>query len=212
MFPSTRRRRRFVPDVRLVIGLVLVAVSVAGVVAIVAASDRRTVVYAAASALSPGDRIRLGDLVERSVALDGADELYLAAGDLPADGLIVRESVRDGELVPRGAVGGSAGLRATAIVILSSIPVSGAVTPGSTVDVWAAPASSETGGAAFGPPAVLVPDAVVVRVIADDGLMAGTRTAAVEVLVPRSRVARVLHSLANADALAVVPAGLPLER
>ena len=119
MFPTTRRRRRFVPDLRLVIGLVLVAVSVAGVVGIVAASDRRTVVYAAASTLSPGDRIDLGDLVARSVALDGADELYLTAADLPADGLIVRESVRDGELVPRGAVGGTAGLRSTAIVIRS---------------------------------------------------------------------------------------------
>ena len=68
------------------------------VVGIVAAADTRTLVYAAAGAFAPGDRIDAGDLVERSVALDGSDPLYLAPGDLP-DG----RARRDAERSRRGA-------------------------------------------------------------------------------------------------------------
>ncbi|MEQ1736398.1 MAG: hypothetical protein ABL886_08345, partial [Rhodoglobus sp.] len=73
----TASRRRPVVDVRLIIGLALVIGSVAGVLAIVSAGDRRTTVYAAASSLSPGDRIDAGDFVVRQVSLDSAEQLYL---------------------------------------------------------------------------------------------------------------------------------------
>ena len=44
----------FTLDVRLLIGIGLVVASVAGVVAIVSAADRRVTVYAAADTLAPG--------------------------------------------------------------------------------------------------------------------------------------------------------------
>jgi hypothetical protein len=49
-----------------------------------------------------------------------------------------------------------------------------------------------------------------VRIVEDDGLVSSRTSGAVEVLVPRSRVARVLQVQASGDALAVVPAGLAL--
>lgn len=204
---TTSGRRHRTIDVRLLIGLALVAGSVGGVVALVGAVDSRTTVYAAAAALSPGDRIDRGDLVEREVSLDGADGLYVRAGELPADGLVVVQPVRDGELVPRAAVGDASGVRSTALVLELTAPPSSAVRAGALVDVWASPADPE--GRGFGAPVVLVPDAVVVRVVEDEGLVSSGGSV-VEVLVPRSRVARVLQAQAADDALAVVPAGLAL--
>lgn len=204
---TTSGRRRRTIDVRLLIGLALVAASVVGVVALVGAVDARTTVYAAASALSPGDRIDRGDLVEREVSLDGADGLYLGVDELPADGLVVVHPVHDGELLPRTAVGDASGIRSTALVLELTAPPSSAVRAGAVVDVWASPADAD--GRGFGAPVVLVPDAVVVRVVEDDGLVSSGGSA-IEVLVPRSRVARVLQSQAAGDALAVVPAGLAL--
>lgn len=205
-FMASGRRRRTI-DARLLIGLALVAASVVGVVALVGAVDTRTTVYAAASALSPGERIDRGDLVEREVSLDGADGLYLRADEVPSDGLVVIHPVRDGELLPRSAVGDASGIRSTALVLELTAPPSSAVRPGAVIDVWASPAASE--GRGFGAPVVLVPDAVVVRVVEDDGLVS-SGASAVEVLVPRSRVARVLQAQAAGDALAIVPAGLAL--
>lgn len=202
--PSSSARRGV--DPRLLIGGALVIASVAGVVGLVAALDDRTVVLAAARTLQPGDRVDRADLVERSVALDGADGLYLAADDVPDEGLVVTRAVRDGELLPRTAVGTDTGVTETSIVIRLAAPPSSAVVPGASVDVWATASGDEAE-----PPLVLVPDARIVQVLADDGLVSAGSSSAVEVLVPRSAVARVLQAQADGDVLAVVPAGLSLD-
>lgn len=198
-------RRRV--DPRLLIGIGLVAASVAGTGGLVAAVDTRRTVLAAASALAPGDRVERDDLVERSVALDGAEGLYLAPRDLPADGFVVVEAVQRGELVPRSAVADSDAHRSTVLVIESVTPVASGVRVGSPIEVWA---SAVDDGSRAGAPTVLVPEGVVTRVIPADGLMSAASGGAVEVRVPRSRVAGILQAQANGDLLAVVPAGLPL--
>ena len=212
--PGAPPRRRFALDLRLVIGLLLVAASVAAVTLLVGAADRRVSVYAAGEALAPGDRIDADDLVERSVALDGAEELYLRVGAVPAEGFVVAQPVAAGQLVPLSAAGSLDGQRATSLVLQLAGPVSAVVETGTLVDVWGVAvlddaAPGETG---TGTPVVLASQATVVRVLEDETLIAGAGGAAstVEVLVPRSRVARLLQAIAHGDALAVVPSGLPL--
>src|SRR4051794_9025426 len=137
-------RRRFskpgrsAPDLRLVLGVLLVVGSVAGVWGIVAAADRRVTVYAAASALTPGERIDAGDLVQRSVALDGSDRLYLAVGRIPSGGLVVTQPVSKGELLRTSSVGSTSGVRSTSLVLQLATRVSAAVVPGAAIDIWAA--------------------------------------------------------------------------
>lgn len=230
-----RRSRRAAPDLRLVLGVLLVLGSVAGVVGILAGADRRVTVYAAASSLTPGERIDRGDLVERAVALDGADGLYLRRGEIPSAGLVVTQPVAKGQLLPTSAVGSTAGMRSTSIVLRLATRVSGAVVAGGTVDLWAAPkpgtvvgavasavASATVGAsgtdkadAALAPavqvPTVLVAGATVSKVLDASGSFAvDSAGSQVEVLVPRSRVARVLQAIADGDALALLPAGIPL--
>jgi hypothetical protein len=210
--PASRRRRPAF-DPRLLLGVGLVLASVAGVTAIVGAADRRVTVYAAAETLAPGETVGAEDLVARQVALDDARSLYLGAGDLAA-GLVATAVIRQGELVPRSSVGTEAGSRSTSLVIQVTGDVSEAVTEGASVDVWSTPAvAADTEAIAqpgFGPPIVLVPGATVVRVLADDGFVSASDGRAVEVLVPATRIARVLQAIAAGDALAVVPAGIPL--
>jgi hypothetical protein len=212
--PGSPRRRRFTFDPRLVIGLLLVAASVAAVTVLVGAADTRVAVYAAAEALAPGDRIDPGDLVERSVSLDGAEELYLQVGSVPDDGFVVAQPVAAGQLVPISAAGSVDGVRATSLVLQLSGPVSTVVETGTLVDVWGVTQLDDVqpGESRTGTPVVLVAQATVVRVLDEDTLIAGTGggSSTVEVLVPRSRVARLLQAIAHGDALAVVPSGLPL--
>lgn len=206
---SPTTRRRFSLDVRLVLGVALVAASVVAVTVLVGAADRRVAVYAAAEALAPGDRVDAADLVERSVALDGAEDLYLLVEQLPEGGFVVAQPVAAGQLVPLSAAGSPDGARATSVVLQLAGPVSTVVQTGSLVDVWGV-ALLEQGET--GTPLVLASQATVVRVLEDETLIAGSGSASstVEVLVPRTRVARLLQAIANGDALAVVPSGLPL--
>ena len=224
-----RRTRRAAPDLRLVLGVLLVLGSVAGVVGIVAGADRRVTVYAAAASFTPGERIDRGDLVERAVALDGADGLYLRRGDIPSGGLVVTQPIAKGQLLPTSAVGSMAGVRSTSIVLRLATRVSGAVVAGATVDLWAAPkpgavvgaGASATAGAggtdeadaapAAQVPTVLVSGATVSKVLDATGSFAvDSAGSQVEVLVPRSKVARVLQAIADGDALALLPAGIPM--
>lgn len=207
------RRRRFGVDPRLIIGVGLVVASVAGVVGVVQASDRRVTVYAAHDTLAPGDRVVAGDLLTRQVALDDAAGLYLGEGDLPPDGLVATAVVRAGELVPLSALGTADGSDATTIVVQLAGRVSSPVEPGALVDVWTSSGESvdpSTGLAGTViPPAVLAPDAVVTRVLRPEGIVSSADGEAVEVLVPRARIARLLQAIADGDALAMVPAGIP---
>lgn len=210
--PPSFRRRRFAIDVRLLIGIGLVVASVAGVVSLVGASDHRITVYAAAQTFAPGDRIRSDQLLPRQVTLDDAAQFYL--DELPASGLIATAIIRRGELVPVAALSTTEGSRATSLVLALSGEVSEAVVEGALVDVWASAAVPGEGtvgsSGGFGPPAVLTPDAVVIRVLEPEGIVSAADGSSVEVQVPRSRIARLLQAIANGDALAVVPAGIPV--
>jgi D-ribose pyranose/furanose isomerase RbsD len=201
-------------DPRLLIGIALVVASVAGVVAIVSAFDTRVTVYAAAQTLAPGEPVRAGELLVRQVALDDAEGLYLTDEDLSQHALFATTVVRRGELIPRSAVATQAGVESTSIVLAVGGGLSESVVDGALVDIWASQSIAAQGDVGslglFGPPSVLNAGAVVVRVVESDGIVSAGDGRSVEVLVPQSRVARLLQAIANGDALAVVPAGIPL--
>ena len=199
-------RKRFWFDPRFAIGVLLVVASVAGVVAIVGAADTSILVLAARTPLAPGDHVDGDDLVATSVRLDGADRLYLLADELPSEGLVVTKPVAEGELVAASAVGSVLGEQQTAIVLAVNGELAASVVAGSGVDVWSARQSTS---GVFEAPAVIVSAATVVRLVDREGFVVDDGSAAVEVLVPRTQIARVLEAVANDDAMSVVPASLP---
>ncbi|MCU1412872.1 MAG: rane protein [Microbacteriaceae bacterium] len=200
------RSKRWWFDVRFAIGVVLVICSVAGVLWVVASADSSVRFYAARAALSPGDRIHRSDLVEESARLPDDSARYLSAGDLPSAGLVVTRAVEAGELIPVSAVGASSGLRVTSLVVLVTGQLARSIEPGAVVDVWSAAA---TGDGTFGPPSVLASSATVVRVVKPDGVIASGTSTSVELLVSRSKTARMLEAVANAAAISLVPSSIP---
>lgn len=204
---TERPPRSFWFDPRFGIGIALVIASVVGVTFLVGTADRTVQVWAAKSAISPGDSVNASDLVLASVRLGVAGEHYLAGNSLPRDGVIVTRSIAAGEFIPVSAIGASTGTDLASVVVTVASQLPQSVVQGAVVDVWSA-AEIESG--AYGPPSVLVSSATVVRLIEADGIIAQGKTSGVEVLVPRDRIAVVLEALANADALALVPVSVPL--
>jgi hypothetical protein len=205
---TSPQRKRIWFDPRLAIGLVLIVASVAGVLGIVSSADASVSVLTARGALAPGDRIDESDLIETSVRIAEGGDLYLVPGDVPAEGLIVTKAVGKGELVPASAVGSTAATRFASVVVTVNGQLPSAVQSGATVDVWAARKGELS---SFGAPSVIVSGATVVRVIESQGLVSSGETATLELLVPRTRIARLLEAIANADALSVVPVSLSIE-
>jgi hypothetical protein len=204
---TTRRTRKsFWLDPRFVIGLGLVIGSVAGVAALVSAADRTTLVYAARAPLGLGDIAHASDLVATKVRLGQAGDLYLSSGQLPDDGVVITRAIAVGELIPLSAVGTATEPEQTRVVVSVTGVLAASIGPGSVVDVWSA---AEVDSGHFGPPAVLVGSATVVRLVDSQGLIARD-SVSVEVQVPRNEVATVLESLANGDVISIVPVSTPV--
>lgn len=187
-------------DLRLLLGVLLVVASVAGVWFVVTAARQTAPAYAAVDTIVEGQPITADDLRIVDVALGQVSGAYLTPAHL-ADGLIATRTVAAGELVPQGAVGAAAGSRTTSVVLRSTVDVPASVEPGSIVEVWAAP-QVERG--VYDTPRILVADAAVVEVTRDESMMGGAE-AALEVVIARADVADVLAALADGDAISVVP-------
>lgn len=199
------RRRRIPFDPRVLIGILLVVGSIAGVVVVVAANDRTVPVYAASEALVPGTPLTVDAVRVARVRLGSAQGRYLAA-PLPKQGVVVTRSVAEGELVPLSALGAAASVTDASVVVPLSTKPAASVGPGAVIDLWAAAKAAGTGEKAP-PPHVLVSGATVVRLLTPTGLLATDRSATLEVEVPREDVAAVLQAVADGESVSAVALG-----
>jgi len=205
--PPASTRTRFWVDPRFVLGLVLVVASIVGVSVVVAGSDQSIAVYAARVPLAVGDHLDADDLVETRVRLIGADDLYLTPARIPAEGLVVTRTITPGELVPASAVGTRSGEDVTSLVLDLRGRLSTGLAAGSMVDVWSA---GLVDSGVYGPPAVLVGQATIVRILEPTGLIQSDGGRSVEVLVPKDKIAAVLEAVANEDAISLVAVNTPI--
>ena len=191
-------------DIRLVIGFVLVAASIAGVYGLVAAADRTTAVYAASRPLAAGHLVRASDFEIVHVRLAGASAMYVDDGGLNAGAVLLRP-VDSGELLPVAAVGTARDITSTTLVLTLASQLPTDAKPGSVMDLWTAP---QLGQNSYGPPTILVSQAQIARVMESSGIGSAARGVNVEVVIPRSKVAVVLQAQANGDVVSLVPTTL----
>ncbi|PWB96087.1 hypothetical protein [Homoserinimonas hongtaonis] len=194
-------------DVRLAVGVVLIGASIAGVMLIVGSSDNSVTVYSSDRTLSAGDIVSAGDLVETRVRLGESAGHYLRPGDID-DGVVVARTVGKGELVPLSAVGSLEGSSSAAIVVSVAGVLPRSVREGSVVDLWAAEGDRDDESES---PTVVASGVTVVRVSEADGMIAGSQTQSVEVLVSRDRIARILEAKAAGASLALIPTTQPIK-
>ncbi|MGB4776870.1 SAF domain-containing protein [Microbacterium sp.] len=194
------RPRAFWADVRFLLGIALVVVSVAGVWFVVAAARQTAPVFAAARTITPGQAVDADDLRVVEVALGQLEESYASPATLRPDAVATR-TITAGELVPQDAVGDAARARSTTIVVHSATAVPAAVAAGSDVELWAAP-QRERG--VYETPRILVPSATVVSVDRDETMM-GSGGTAVELVIARADVAAALAAVTDGSSLSIVP-------
>ena len=197
---SRTPRRAFWGDARFLLGILLIAASVAGVWFVVTAARQTAPVYAAARTIVPGQALTAEDLRQVDVALGPVGDAYLAAGGL-AERMVAMRTIEAGELVPLDAVGDADRARTTNVVVRSAVDVPASVDPGASVEIWAAPLR-EPGE--YDAPRILVAEATVVSVTRDEAIMGGG-SAALELVIPRADVAATLAAMADESALSVVP-------
>ncbi len=202
---APRLRRPTWRDPRLVVGVVIVALSVALGSWAVSSAGRTVPVYAAAGTLTPGERLGADRLRTVEVRLGPSLDRYLRADEpLPPD-VVVQRVVDDGELVARGALGPAEAVDVRSVAVPVDSGVSDRIRTGAVVDLWFVPEAAAGSEAAPGEPQALVSGVVVEQVdVADAGLVVATG-GTLHVLVPTGDLPSVLGALAAPGSVAVVP-------
>lgn len=203
MTTHTRPRRAFWGDARFLIGIVLVALSIAGVWLIVSSADHTTPVLQASRTIVAGEALVSGDFQVVEVNLGAVGDAYLAPQDLEP-GQIAARTLAEGELVPSAAATAAESGRTTTIVVESSTGIPEDVAPGTVVELWHAPPLEDD--RSFDAPRILIADAVVAAIVESEGMLAGAK-AGVEVVIDRSDVADVLAAITGGSVLSLVPVG-----
>ncbi|MCH8559815.1 hypothetical protein [Nesterenkonia sp. DZ6] len=205
-----RLRRPSWRDPRLLAGVLIVALSVSGVIALMTTQNHTTEVYAADRLLTVGDRLATEDLRVVQVQIDELPEAYLTvSGGLP-DGAEFIAMVDEGELIPRRALAEEDPQGRQAMTIAVEHTLARGVEPGRLVDVWAADAGAP--GAQQEVRVEQIAAAAQVSVITESSSTFGAQERViVELLVEPEELPALLGATSSASTLSVVPAGAGAE-
>ncbi len=143
--PARRATRPGWRDPRIIVGVLIVALSVLVGAALLGSGEDTVAVWSARKDLPAGARLTADVLQQRAVHFaDSADRGHYFAGPAPT-GQALSRPIGAGELVPRTALGGTSRhlVEVPLRVDVDDVPVT--VREGSTVDVWVAPRDAVPG-------------------------------------------------------------------
>ncbi|MET1153132.1 SAF domain-containing protein [Arthrobacter sp.] len=198
---APRLKRPSWRDPRLLVGLLLVLASVAGVSALVATADQTVGVLAAKSDIAVGQPVSAGDLVVVDVRLGEASARYLSADAGLPSGAVATALIRGGELLPASVLGTADDLDRKPIGLNIDSPLPDGAGPGSRVDVWVSLPDGRNG---FDQPEMLLAAAEVSQLADATTAFGSSGAERLHVLVGDDTLPALLHALANGARINVV--------
>jgi hypothetical protein len=193
-------------DARLLVGLVLVLLGTVLGARLVAAADDTTPMYAASATLRPGDRLSSDNLRRVDVQLGDEARRYLAATTaVPEDSYALRE-IPEGELVPVAAVGSRSEVTVQPVTVEVDASSARLLPAGALVDVWISPRDRSSTQERYLDATLALSRVSVSPVSQDSGRFgAASATMAVQLRVPRDKVAEVIAAVDKQSRFTLVP-------
>jgi len=188
-------------DPRLLVGILLVLASVAGVVSLVAAADQTTEAYAANESIAVGELLSQEKLHRVKVRLGDVEEYYLTPEGGFGAGLVAVQRIGKNQLLPHESFGRPDALdrKPVAVTIDEALPPQAVA--GSRVDVWVALPDTRNG---FNEPTLLLPGAEVAQLTPGSTALGAQRSTVVMVLVADAQMPKLLGAQANKAKISVV--------
>lgn len=186
----------------MLVGILLVVASVAGVLTLVSLQDKTVPMYVARQDIALGQKIDVSALRTVDVRLDSVQQHYLSAAQEPAADLHANSLIREGELLPLSAIGGRdpQGRKPLSVELDGELPV--AVAVGTRVDLWAAARGDNS--TTYGEPKRLLQSVEVSSLRDLDTGFGGAAGQVVELLVTDEDLPGLLSAIANEARLTVV--------
>lgn len=198
---AARLRKPSWKDPRLLIGLLLVLGSVAGVIALVGTADRTTQVFAAREDIAVGQVVTEADLSIVKVRLDDVEAGYITVEQGLVESSVALQRMTKNQLIPRASLGVADALDRKPVAIALEEELPPQAVPGARVDVWV---SMPGASSAFDAPEMLLPSAEIAAVTPGSTTLGSARTTVVMVLVTDEQMPKLLGAQANRAKVSVV--------
>lgn len=198
---AARLRKPSWKDPRLLIGLLLVLGSVAGVIALVGTADRTTQVFAAREDIAVGQVVTEADLSVVKVRLDDVEAGYITVEQGLAESSVALQRMAKNQLIPRASLGVADALDRKPVAIALEEELPPQAVAGAKVDVWVSMPGSSS---AFEAPEMLLPSAEIAAVTPASTTLGSARKTVVMVLVTDEQMPKLLGAQANRAKVSVV--------
>ncbi|MET3770777.1 hypothetical protein [Arthrobacter nitrophenolicus] len=198
---AARLRRPSWKDPRLLVGILLVLVSVAGVVFLVNGADRTTEVYAARDGIAVGEQLTPENVVRAKVRLGETEQHYIPVKSGLPEGMVAVQRIGKDQLVPRASLGEVDDLDRKPVAISVEGTLPSQAVAGARVDVWVAQPDAKNG---FSEPKLLLPGAEIAEVAEGSSALGSTKTTVLMVLVEDGQMPALLGAQANDAKISVV--------
>lgn len=189
-------------DPRLLLGILLVLASVAGVSALLASQDRTTQVLAASRDLPVGTALKAADFDVVQVSLGGLEGTYVSAGDPFPQDAVAGNLLRNGELLVKADLTEADKLDRKPLGLDVQAPLPSGIRAGDRVDVWASLPNGQNG---YSEPRRLLEAAEISELSVSDSVIGGADSTRLLVLVEDQDLPALLGALSNQAKIAVVP-------
>lgn len=188
-------------DPRLLLGIVLVLASTAGVVALVGSADQTTEVFAVDEAIPLGTPVTAADFEVVPVRLGDVSASYLPAAEGIPENAVASSLLRKGELLSRADLGKADELDRKPVGLRIDDPLPAGTEAGSRVDVWVSLPDERNG---FKEPKQILTAAEISELSIDESVLGANRATQLLVLVEDEDLASLLSAQSNGAEIAVV--------
>lgn len=191
---------------RLLVGVVLVLLGTALGARIIASSDDTVPMYAAATALRPGDHLTRDNVRRVDVQLGDQTSRYLSARSAVVDDSYALRDIPEGELVPVSAVGTSSTVTVQPVTVDVDASSARGLPANAVVDVWVSARDTQSTQERY-LEATLALERVSVTPVNQDASRFGTASSsmAVQLRVPRDKVAEIIAAVDRQSRFTLVP-------
>ena len=193
-------------NARFLIGVLLLLLGTAIGAKLIASADDTVPMYAASTTIRPGDHLTSDNLRRVDVQLGEQGGRYLSARlAVPEDSYALRE-VAEGELVPASAVGTRSAVSVQPVTVEVDANSARGLGTGAVVDVWVSPRDLQTTQERY-LDATLALQGVSVTPVTQEAnrFGAAASSTAVQLRVPREKVASVIDAVDKQSRFTLVP-------
>lgn len=199
--PAPRLKKPSWKDPRLLLGILLVLASTAGVVALVGSADQTTEVFAVDKAIPLGTPVTEEDFAVASVRLGDREGSYLPVADGLPENAVASALLRKGELLSRSDLGTADQLDRKPMGLRVDDPLPAGTRAGSRVDVWSAMPNERNG---FKEPQQILTAAEISELSIEESVLGANRATQILVLVEDEDLPALLSAQSNGAKISVV--------